>query len=99
MLASGGSGFDRIVYVWDVSTGTLKFKLTGHRHIISSVAFGPDGKTLATGSADKTARLWNVETGTLEFELAAHTTSVLSVSFSPDGKTLATGCADPIVRL
>ena len=35
----------------------------GHTREVTSVAFTPDGKTLATGSYDKTARLWDVASG------------------------------------
>jgi WD40 repeat protein len=65
------------------------------------VSFSPDGKTLATGSEDKTIKLWNLEK---EKEndirtLRGHTDIVLSVSFSPDGKTLASGSGDRTVKL
>ena len=64
-----------------------------------SVAFSPDGKTLAAGSGDKTVRLWDVETGKLLRTLTGHGDVVRSVAFSPDGKTLASGSIDKTLRL
>ena len=54
---------------------------------VHSVSFSPDGRTLASGSEDKTIRLWDVKTGKLRKTLA-HTDQVNHVLFSPDGKTL-----------
>ncbi|TEU11392.1 MAG: hypothetical protein E3J21_23775, partial [Anaerolineales bacterium] len=60
----------------------------------------PDGKTLASGSADQTIILWNVLTGQSTSQpLTGHTNWVLSVAFSPDGKTLASGSADQTIIL
>ena len=56
-----------------------------------SVAFSPDGRTLATGSDDKTARLWEVASGKEIATLRGHESGVYFVAFSPDGRTLATG--------
>jgi len=75
-----------------------------HNQPVLSVAFSPDGKTLASGSGDQTVRLWNVADGTL-LNTLIHTREgtfmsvVSSVAFSPDGKTLASGSQDQIVRL
>jgi WD40 repeat protein len=75
--------------------------LVGPAAAVNSVAFSPDGKTLAAGSADGTVRFWNVATqqsagGSL---IDRQARGVLSLAFSPDGKTVATGNTDGSVRL
>ncbi len=59
----------------------------------------PDGKTLASGSFDKTIKLWNLETGKEIHTLTGHDYAVKSVSFSPDGKTLASGSDDNKIKV
>jgi WD40 repeat protein len=63
------------------------------------VAYGPDGKTLASGSYDKTIKLWDVATGKELATPTSHTNRVYSVAFSPDGKTLASGSLDKTIKL
>jgi len=66
---------------------------------VRSAAFSPDGKTLASGSGDKTIKLWEVATGRELRTLSGHTYYVNSVAFSPDGKTLASGSDDRTIKL
>ena len=74
-------------------------RLEGHDSEVRSVSFSPDGKTLASGSYDKTIKLWEVATGKLITTLKGYDTPVWSVSFSPDGKTLASGSSDKTIKL
>jgi WD40 repeat protein len=62
------------------------------------VAFGPDGKTVASGSEDETVKLWNVQTGENTATLPGGSI-VGAVAFSPDGKTLAAGSNDRTIKL
>ena len=77
--------------LWDVKTGEQKGTLTGHTETVESVAFSPDGTTLAGGSWDRTVRLWDVKTGEQKQVFTGHVGLVYSVAFSPDGTTLASG--------
>jgi len=77
----------------------LRDTLKGHTSHVGSVAFSPDGRTLASGSEDNTIKLWNVATGKNTATLKGHTDIVWSVSFSPDGKTLASGSSNNTVKL
>ncbi len=73
-------------------------QITGHQSGVWSVCISPDGRTLATGSIDGTARLWDLS-GNQIAEFTGHQGRVTSVCISPDGRTLATGSSDGTARL
>jgi WD40 repeat protein len=56
-------GWGTEVYLWDVHSGTLLHTLRGHKDLITSLAFAPDGDLLASGSEDTTVWLWKVTDG------------------------------------
>ncbi|TRV42110.1 MAG: hypothetical protein EWV52_11375, partial [Microcystis panniformis Mp_MB_F_20051200_S6D] len=63
-------------------------RLEGHDRYVHSVNFSRNGKTLVSGSLDKTIILWDVETGQKLHTFEGHDNPVYSVNFSHDGKTL-----------
>lgn len=76
--------------------------LRGHESPVTSIALSADGRWLASGSWDKTARLWDLTSdtgGVTSYELRGHDEWVLDVAFSPNSNLLATAGNDNDIRL
>jgi RNA polymerase sigma factor (sigma-70 family) len=107
-LASAGGSFDphadpdfaEALLLWDLATGKVLRRLAGAPRgnpggrSIRSLAFSPDGKTLATGEAGHALFLYETASGRVRRELAGHHGDVYAVSFFPDGKLLASAGSD-----
>jgi RNA polymerase sigma factor (sigma-70 family) len=76
------------IRVWEVETGKEICKIEGHKSGVLTLAFSPDGKTLASGSVDRTVRLWQVATGEELKTFHNHVGEVPFVAFAKDGASI-----------
>lgn len=76
------------IRIWDLASGALLASLRGHSDLVTSIAFSPDGRTLASGSNDRTVRLWDISTARQKSVLQGATDTVVGVAFTPDGHLL-----------
>jgi len=108
LVSAGGSEFSPErnggktsgeVKVWDRQTNEQRGSLEGHTSKVFAAVFSPDGKSIATGSADQTVRLWNVDPLQETRVLRGHRDAISALAWSADGKVLASASWDKTVKL
>jgi hypothetical protein len=90
----GSGSYLRTLIDPDLTTADKKPVKAAHLSIVESLAFSPDGKTLASGSFQEVI-LWDAETGLVRQKLTGFADRVVTLAFSADGKLLATGGGPP----
>src|SRR5262249_8792249 len=88
LAAAGTNG---VIRLWDISSGAVRHRFSGHLGAAHRLAFPPDGRTVASRGDDKTVRLWHLQTGQQLFTLATHTEPLHGLAFSGDGRLLLAG--------
>jgi WD40 repeat protein len=83
----------------DTLTSELSQLAIKHEAAISSIAFSPDGKALATGSEDRRILLWDIAEDRMIENFLGHEHRITCLAFSPDGKTLVSGSEGGKVKL
>ncbi|MGD1807254.1 S-layer homology domain-containing protein [Dapis sp. BLCC M126] len=79
------------IQLWNLESSKLLDTLSSHTANVHSVAISPDGKTLASGSADGTVKLWDIPTGEMLTSFL-HSGIVTAVGFTADGRAVV-GCS------
>jgi WD40 repeat protein len=90
------------IKLWTRDGQLLKEINSQHLNRIHDINFSPDGRMLASGSADKTIKLWNIKNGSLVRTLKDPRGGVKSVEFSPNGQTIistTTNKTDKTIKL
>jgi WD40 repeat protein len=85
--------------VWDTETFRIVGKPASYADQVLSVAFSPDGGTLACGGADDSIKFWDTTTWKEILPALGHKEYVAFLAYSPNGKTLATACSDGRMKL
>ncbi|RMY47849.1 hypothetical protein D0865_08434 [Hortaea werneckii] len=73
--------------------------LKGHKRGVAQVKFSPDGKWIASCSADASIKIWDSQTGALIHTLEGHLAGISTIAWSPDSKVVASGSDDKMIRL
>ena len=102
LIASGGY-LDKSVRVWNTESSIQRDALAGHSGRITSVAFNPLRKMLASGSDDHSGRIWDLNSGASLIEYRGHrqypNVKLTSIEFSPDGRHVVSGSDDGTIQI
>ncbi|OAQ72892.1 WD-repeat protein [Pochonia chlamydosporia 170] len=103
LLATGSSTTYGVVVVWDANTGeileTLVHEQDRRKGSITSVAFSPDGTTLAAGTFKQIIMLWDAKNWSYKWTLEGHGREVNLLQYFKDGSMLASGSHDSTIRI
>jgi WD40 repeat protein/Cdc6-like AAA superfamily ATPase len=79
-------GSSEKIMIWDLESGQRLQTLEGHKDLVQCIGITPDGRTIISGSRDKTIRIWSLESGQAIKTLEGAASWVNNITITPDGK-------------
>jgi WD40 repeat protein len=95
-IASGS--YDKMIKLWEVSTGKLVRTLKEHSDAVYAVAFMPGGRQIVSGAGDRTLKVWDISTGKRVFTMTDALDSLYAIAVHPSGSQIAAAGADRMIR-
>jgi cytochrome c/WD40 domain-containing protein len=92
------AGYDKLVKLWEVSTGKLVATLKEHSDAVYAVAFMPGGRQLVSAAGDRTLKIWDVATGKRVVTMSDALDALYAVAVHPSGSHIAAAGADRMIR-
>src|SRR5438309_1859925 len=80
-------------------TAPNHFTYQGHSDYVSTVAWSPDGKRIASASGDHTVQVWDATDGSHVYIYHGHSSDVSTLAWSPDGKYIVSAGLDNTVQV
>jgi hypothetical protein len=101
IIASGSASTQGLIKLWNLETGKRQAAIVAHNSSVLSLAFSPDGQSLASGSKSGIIKLWHLSNVNEPLYIIdhAHLSDVLSLAISPDNQTLVSSGADRTIKL
>ncbi|KAI9304687.1 WD40 repeat-like protein [Cunninghamella echinulata] len=96
-LAFGCSNLGQLL-VWEWQSETYVLKQQGHYYDMNTLAYSPDGQTMATGGDDGKIKIWNTTSGFCFVTFSEHKSSVQVVEFAKQGQVVFSASLDGTVR-
>jgi periodic tryptophan protein 2 len=96
-LAFGARKLGQLL-VWEWQSESYILKQQGHYFDMNTLAYAPDGQTIATGGDDGKVKVWSTHSGFCFVTFTEHTASISAVSFAKQGNVLFTASLDGTVR-
>lgn len=93
------SSYDKLVKLWDASSGREVRTLKDHIDAVYALAFTPDGSRLVSGAADRSIKVWDVATGERLYTMSEPLDGINAVAVDPTGKMVAAGGLDKTIRI
>lgn len=93
------AGYDKVIKLWDVSTGKLVTTLKEHMDAVYAIAFMRGGRHLVSAAGDRTLKIWDLSTGKRIVTMSDALDALYAVAVHPSGSHVAAAGADRMIRV